>query len=102
MQEINVGLLGMGTVGEGVARLLIKNRELIHSRVGAPVHLKRVADIDVGRAQMITLENGVFTTDALSILNRVILDYIGTTQWQCAKSYELRGASMTSSDLLFM
>ncbi len=81
MQEINVGLLGMGTVGEGVARLLIKNRELIQSRVGAPVHLKRVADIDVGRAQMITLENGVFTTDALSIVNdpdiHIVLEMIG-------------------------
>ncbi|MCU0613530.1 MAG: homoserine dehydrogenase [Desulfobacterales bacterium] len=81
MQEINVGLLGMGTVGEGVARLLIKNRELIRSRVGTPVHLKRVADIDVSRARNITLENGVFTTDALSIVNdpdiHIVLEMIG-------------------------
>jgi homoserine dehydrogenase len=81
MQEINVGLLGMGTVGEGVARLLIKNRELIHSRVGLPVHLKRVADIDVGRARNIPLENGVFTSDALSIVNdpniHIVLEMIG-------------------------
>ncbi len=81
MQEINVGLLGMGTVGEGVARLLIKNRELIRSRVGTPVHLKRVADIDVSRARTITLENGVFTTDALSIVNdpdiHIVLEMIG-------------------------
>jgi homoserine dehydrogenase len=81
MQEINVGLLGMGTVGEGVARLLIKNRELIRSRVGTPVQLKRVADIDVSRSRNIALENGVFTTDALSIVNdpdiHIVLEMIG-------------------------
>jgi homoserine dehydrogenase len=81
MQEINVGLLGMGTVGEGVARLLIKNQELIKSRVGTPVHLKRAADIDVSRAQNIPLENGVFTTDSLSIVNdpdiHIVLEMIG-------------------------
>jgi homoserine dehydrogenase len=81
MQEINVGLLGMGTVGEGVARLLIKNRELIQSRVGLPVHLKRIADIDSGRAHNIRLKDGVFTTDSLSIVNdpdiHIVLEMIG-------------------------
>lgn len=81
MQEINVGLLGMGTVGEGVARMLINNRELIRSRVGADVRLKRVADIDIGRSQQIKLENGVFTTDAFSIVNdpdiHIVLEMIG-------------------------
>lgn len=81
MREINVGLLGMGTVGEGVARMLINNRELIRSRVGANVRLKRVADIDIGRSQQIKLENGVFTTDAYSIVNdpdiHIVLEMIG-------------------------
>ncbi|MFO8085876.1 MAG: homoserine dehydrogenase [Desulfobacterales bacterium] len=81
MQEINVGLLGMGTVGEGVARMLIKNRELIRSRVGTYVRLKRAADIDAGRSQHIKLENGVFTTDAFSIVNdpniHIVLEMIG-------------------------
>jgi homoserine dehydrogenase len=81
MQEINVGLLGMGTVGEGVARMLINNRELIRSRVGADVRLKRIADIDIGRSQQIQLENGVFTTDAYSIVNdpdiHIVLEMIG-------------------------
>ncbi len=81
MQEINVGLLGMGTVGEGVARMLINNRELIRSRVGADVRLKRIADIDISRSQQIELENGVFTTDAYSIVNdpdiHIVLEMIG-------------------------
>ena len=31
MKQVNVGLLGCGTVGSGVARILIHNRELIQS-----------------------------------------------------------------------
>ncbi len=81
MQEINVGLLGMGTVGEGVVRLLIKNQDLIRSRVGVPVCLKRVADIDVSRTQNVDLEKGVFTTDAFTIVNdpniHIVLEMIG-------------------------
>ena len=81
MQQINVGLLGMGTVGEGVVRLLMKNRELIRSRVGMPVHLKRVADIDASRAGIVALEDGVFTNDAFSIVNdpdiHIVLEMIG-------------------------
>ena len=46
MRTIHVGLLGCGTVGTGVARILIENRDLILSRVGAVLNLKRVADID--------------------------------------------------------
>ena len=46
MRTIQVGLLGCGTVGTGVARILIENRDLIFSRVGAILNLKRVADID--------------------------------------------------------
>ena len=81
MQEINVGLLGMGTVGEGIVRLLMKNRELIRSRVGIPVNLKRVADIDISRADNVPLEPGVFTNDAFRIVDdpdiHIVLEMIG-------------------------
>ena len=44
--EIGVGLIGFGTVGTGVARVLIENAELIRRRVGVPVTLVRIADSD--------------------------------------------------------
>ena len=47
MKEINIGLLGCGTVGTGVARLLLENKELISKRVGATLALKWVADVDI-------------------------------------------------------
>ena len=49
MREINVGLLGCGTVGTGVARLLLERRDEIAVPFGAVLNLKRVADLDLDR-----------------------------------------------------
>jgi homoserine dehydrogenase len=50
--KINVGLLGMGTVGRGVYRILKDNRAGIEQKVGAPVDIKKilVRDPDKDRA----------------------------------------------------
>ena len=42
MKSVNIGLMGCGTVGTGVARLLIEKKQLIEQRVGASLVLKRV------------------------------------------------------------
>ena len=47
MKEIRVGLIGFGTVGSGVAKILQENAKLIERRVGAKITLKRIADIDL-------------------------------------------------------
>lgn len=81
MKTIHVGLLGCGTVGTGVARLLRDNRELIRSRVGAELILKRVADIDPARDRGIRFDDGVMTTDARQVVDDpeidIILEMIG-------------------------
>ena len=50
MGDINIGLIGFGTVGTGVAKILATNAELIRARLGAGLILKKVADIDSGVA----------------------------------------------------
>ncbi|RLC10688.1 MAG: homoserine dehydrogenase, partial [Deltaproteobacteria bacterium] len=47
MKKIGVGLLGFGTVGSGTAKILLENRKLIESRIGAPLELKWIADLDI-------------------------------------------------------
>ena len=68
VKEINIGLLGCGTVGTGVAKILIDRQELISSRVGALMNLKRVADIDVTTDRGVRFPEGVLTTDAWDIV----------------------------------
>ncbi|QTA89286.1 homoserine dehydrogenase [Desulfonema magnum] len=76
MKKINIGLLGCGTVGTGVAKLLIENRELIRSRVGAALNLKYVADIDIQTDRGISFDDGVFISDAQKVLDDPDIDII--------------------------
>lgn len=76
MRSIKVGLLGCGTVGTGVARMLLNNRELIASRLGAKVILARVADVDPRRRQEINVADEVFTTDARVVVADPNIDII--------------------------
>ncbi len=66
--EIGVGLIGFGTVGTGVARVLIENAELIRRRVGVPIKLVRIADLDITRDRGIAIPPGVLTTDIQQVL----------------------------------
>ena len=66
--EIGVGLIGFGTVGTGVARVLIENAELIRRRVGVPIKLVRIADLDITRDRGLAIPPGVLTTDIQQVL----------------------------------
>ena len=76
MKTICIGLLGCGTVGTGVARLLMEQRDLIAQRVGAVLELKRVADIDISRDRGLAFAPGVLTTDARSIIADPRIDIV--------------------------
>jgi len=76
MKQINIGLLGCGTVGTGVAKLLIENKDLLTARVGADLNLKWVADIDIETDRGIQFPAGVLTTDAQKMLNDPEIDMV--------------------------
>lgn len=81
MKEIQIGLLGLGTVGTGVARILINNADILAARVGAVLKLARGADLDIDRDRGIAFEPGVLTTDPQAVVNdpkiHIILEMIG-------------------------
>jgi homoserine dehydrogenase len=76
MRKINVGLLGCGTVGTGVAKILIENKDVIRSRVGADLNLKYVADIEMQRDRGIRFDDGVFINDAYKVVDDPDIDII--------------------------
>ena len=79
--KINIGLLGCGTVGTGVAKLLIENKQLLTARVGADLNLKWVADIDIEADRGIDLPDGAFINDAHKVVDDpdtdIIIEMIG-------------------------
>lgn len=64
MKQIQIAILGYGTVGAGVARLLLENQEVLTRRVGAELKLKYIADIDTTTDRGIQLPEGVLIDDA--------------------------------------
>jgi homoserine dehydrogenase len=82
MKEIGVGLLGLGTIGAGVAHVLPKNVNLLASRLGVRPALRRAADIFAERRAAVPA--GVLTTDdAASVVDAddvdIVVELIGGT-----------------------
>jgi homoserine dehydrogenase len=61
---VGVGLIGLGTIGTGVAKVLQRNAAVIEQRLGFPLRLVRVADLDASRARGIDLGGARFDADA--------------------------------------
>jgi len=76
MREIKVGLIGFGTVGAGVARILQKNSKLIEKRMGTEVILRRVADIDLKTDRGVKLKPGVLTRSAEELIKDPEIDIV--------------------------
>jgi homoserine dehydrogenase len=81
MKEIKVGILGLGTVGTGIAKIIYDNAELITSRLGAALTLKKAADIDLEKDRGIRFDEGILTSDAFEVVDDpeidIILEMIG-------------------------
>jgi homoserine dehydrogenase len=75
-QVINVGLLGLGTVGTGAARILTQNAEPIASKVGTPIRLRRVAVRNPDRLRDIDLPAGTITGNAQDVVNDPEIDIV--------------------------
>ena len=74
--RIGVGIIGFGTVGTGVAKILVNNAALITRRVGVPIELVRVADLDIVKDRGVALGQGVLTTDAKAVLADSNIDVV--------------------------
>jgi homoserine dehydrogenase len=81
ISRVGVGVVGFGTVGTGVAKILLDNATLIRRRVGVPIELVRIADLDVTRDRGIALPPGVLTNDVKEVLNdpniHIVVELIG-------------------------
>jgi homoserine dehydrogenase len=76
MNSINVGLLGIGTVGCGTWTVLSRNAAEITRRAGRPIRITAVADRDTARAQSIVGDAARVTADAFELVRDPSIDII--------------------------
>ena len=91
MSEINVGIIGFGTVGAGAVEILLKNRDVIANRVGSEICIKKIADLDTQSDRGFPVDPGLLTTDATEIIHdpqiQIVVELMGGVEK--AKDYIL-------------
>ena len=76
MKPIQVGLLGIGTVGSGVFKVLQRNQAEIMRRAGRGIEVTMVADLDTARAQAVVGSHAKVVNDARAIIANPEIDIV--------------------------
>jgi homoserine dehydrogenase len=84
MEHVRVGLIGLGTVGTGVARLLLEHSDRIARRAGRPVRLVWAAVRDLTKPRNVSLDGVWLTDDVHQLIDdpqvEVIIETMGGTE----------------------
>jgi homoserine dehydrogenase len=75
-QKINVGMIGLGTVGSGALRILRDNAELIRKRAGLPIEVVKIAVRDLSRDRGIDVPAAILTNNPREIVEDPNIDIV--------------------------
>jgi homoserine dehydrogenase len=75
-KSIRLGILGLGTVGTGVVRILERNAALIERRIGLPLEVKCIAVRDASKVRGVSIPDGVLTTDPFEVVRDSDIDIV--------------------------
>jgi homoserine dehydrogenase len=76
VREIGIGLIGCGIVGSGTVALLTNNAELIASRVGAKLVVRKIAVRDIAKVRDVSLPSELFTTNVEDVISDPDVDIV--------------------------
>lgn len=81
MEKVYLGLIGFGTVGTGVVRILQEKAKLLEERLGFSLILKRIADLDIARDRGIKVSPAILTTNVAEVIEdpeiAIVVELIG-------------------------
>jgi len=76
-RTINIGLVGWGTIGTGVSKILTGKIDLIEKKAGVKLKLCKIADLDITTPRKgISFDESILTTDADEIFNDPEIDIV--------------------------
>jgi homoserine dehydrogenase len=95
-EPLNIALIGCGTVGTGVARLLLEQPSRLAARANRPLVLRRVVVRDPSRQRLEGLPRELLTTDLTQVLKdpsiHVGVELVGGVEWARAAVLDLLAA----------
>jgi homoserine dehydrogenase len=74
--DMQVGLLGIGTVGSGTFNVLTRNQEEICRRAGRGIRISMVADLDLARAKAVVGDSAQVVSDARAVIANPAIDVV--------------------------
>ena len=81
MDRVHVGLIGFGTVGTGLVKILQENAKLLEKRLGLSIVLKRIADLDITSDRGVKVNRALLTQKVGDILDdpeiAIVVELIG-------------------------
>ena len=91
MNNVKIGIIGLGNIGCGTLSILTGNREILSERIGATIDVVRAADLDLDRTRPVSIPKSILTTDALDVVRdpevQIVVELIGGIE--PARSYIL-------------
>ncbi len=103
-ESINIGLMGLGVVGSGVADILIAKADAIAQQAGCPLILKRASDCDISKKRSSKIPARIFTTDPNQVLTDpgidIVIELIGgeTDAFEYIKEALTRGKHVVTAN----
>ncbi|HEX5938896.1 MAG TPA: homoserine dehydrogenase, partial [Dehalococcoidia bacterium] len=94
-RSIGVGLLGLGVVGSGVARILLERAEIYKERVGVPLILRRALVREAEKTRAVELPPGLVVTDPRAILEDDSIDIVVEAMGGLSPAYDLLAEALT-------
>ena len=106
MDTTNVAIIGLGTIGTGVARLLVDSHDRVARHAGRQLVLKHVVDRDLTTPRDVELPAGVLTDDLTKVTDdpeiKVVAQLIGGThiyQYLCGLFFDKLTVNTTDHGL---
>ncbi len=69
MDRIQIGLIGFGTVGRGMVKILEQNAQLLEARLGLSMVLKHIVDLDITSDRGVKVDRHILTTDVAKMID---------------------------------
>ena len=76
MRKIKVGIIGFGTIGSGVVKILASSKDIIRQRLGAEIEVAKIADLDVSSDRGVMVDSNLLTTDTKEVVDNPEVDIV--------------------------
>ncbi|OGP64149.1 MAG: homoserine dehydrogenase [Deltaproteobacteria bacterium RBG_16_42_7] len=75
-KSVSVGIIGFGTVGTGVVKILLKKSQELENKLGFPLIIGKIADIDIKRKRNISVPANILVTDGMEVIEDPAIDIV--------------------------